>query len=141
MELLLVFTIPIFAYGLSILMGVVVIRNFGGYPGQGLPYPNWSQSFKYAFIAESFAFAGLYLAAYGLQHWGHALPVKHTIAGFWTIETLFVWVCATMFSNAIELFILRAWFGIFPRWGLVFSLGIVNALCSWPELAHKLKIL
>lgn len=141
MELFLIFTVPIFAYGVSVLFGALVIRKFGGYPEYDLPYPSWNQSFKYALVAETFAFGGLYLALYGLEHWGYVLPSKSFMNGFWSFEIFFIWFCATMFSNAIELFILRAWFSIYPRWGLVFFLGIINALCSWSELAHKLRIL
>jgi hypothetical protein len=139
MELFLVFTVPLFAYGLSVLAGTWAIRKFGGYPEFELPYPTWNQAFKYAFVAETFAFAGLYASIYLLGYWGIALPPKPYLGGFWTVEIFFIWFSATMISNAIELFILRAWFSIYPRWGLVFTLGIINALCSWPEIAHKLK--
>jgi hypothetical protein len=141
MELFLAFTIPFFAYGVSVLLGTLAIKKFGGYPEYDLPLPTWNQAFRYSWVAETFAFLGLFLATYLLQYWGYALPSRPHIGGFWTVETFFIWFTATMFSNAIELFILRAWFGIYPRWGLVFTLGIVNALCSWPEIAHKLKLL
>lgn len=141
MELFLVFTVPIFAYSVSVLLGALVIYKFGGWAEYELPYPSWNQAFKYSLVAETFAFIGLYAAVYALQHWGYVLPKRPFIGGFWTVETFFVWFSATMIANSIELFILRAWFNIYPRWALVFSLGIINALCSWPELAHKLRIL
>jgi hypothetical protein len=141
MELFLVFTVPIFAYGVSVLLGAWAVRQFGGWPEYEIPYPTWNQAFKYALVAETFAFVGLYLAAFALQHWGYYIPRKSFFGNFGTVEIFFIWFCATMFANAIELFILRAWFYVYPRWGLVFSLGIVNALCALPELAHKLKVL
>jgi hypothetical protein len=141
MELFLVFTVPLFAYGVSVLGGTWAVKKFGGYPEYDIPYPTWNKAFKYALVAETFAFVGLFLAVWLLQYWGYALPSKPRWGGFLSIEIVFIWLCATIFANSLELFVLRAFFNIPPTTGLVFSLGVINALCSWPELAHQLKFI
>jgi hypothetical protein len=140
-ELLLILSFPPVAYGISVFAGTWAVRKFGGWAKYELPYPSWNQAFNYALAAETAAFLTLQVVLLILKGWQVILPEKVDVPGFSSMEILWLWLCAIMISNSVELLVLRAGFNIYPRPALVTCLGIVNAFCAWPEMAVALNLL
>jgi hypothetical protein len=91
MEIFLVFTVPLFAFGLSVIGGTVAIHFFGGYKRYGIAYPLWSRAFSYALVAETLAFVVLYVFGYILNFWDYPLgsnSLRWGISEF--VEIIFV---------------------------------------------------
>jgi hypothetical protein len=127
--ILTILSIGAVAYGINVFAEAWALKRFS-------KVETFNKSLTIAAVANALSIPALLGAKYLLGHWDNFLPFNPF---GWKTEAIFIWVCATMLANTIEIMVITWGFKIEATKGLLFVTAIANGLTALGDLGETLK--